>query len=71
MTKLACIAGAILIPTGCSASVSTGPTEFERYKSDCQEMGGYTTMTHGPTWSESTHYQCIGKDGPLMPEVSF
>lgn len=54
---------------GCSETHQ--PNEYDRYVQSCKAMGGFTSMTHGATWSMNARFQCIGPNGPLMPEIGY
>lgn len=41
------VLAAIMLLAGCSTT--SQPTEFDRYKQHCQDLGGFTSMTHGAT----------------------
>ena len=66
-TALAVLA---LLLTGCDSG-DTESSEFVRYKHECESKGGYTTMTHGATWSMNARFQCQNDKGALMPEITW
>ena len=62
MKKLLGIVILAIVLAGCG---EPPPSEYDRYKAECQNRGGFITVIEGPTWSTNAKVGCIEANPPL------